>query len=384
MNILHVIPSMAAKYGGPTKAVGEMCAALRAKGHTARIYTTDRGGQPSADFDKTHIRSFRVAFDNPWGFSVGFYKSLESEIKNYDVVHIHSLYLFTTSCAAHLARKYGIPYVMMPHGALDPFLRRRHGPRKYLYMKLLEKKNLAGAAAIHYTAEEERKLVEPYLSSFGIKTKGAVIPLGVDLSDYAAPPRRGIFREKYNLRDKKILLFLGRINFKKGLDILLNALSKAARSVSNLHLVIAGPDDNTVPLDGLIKKEGVSDRVTLTGMLWGAEKMSAFVDADIFVLPSYTENFGISVIEAMASGLPVIVSNRINIYPDIAGGGAGIVTDCDGGQVSDAIIRLCGDSRLSEEMGSAGKRLVYEKYVWEKVSDQLIEGYEKIINRKTL
>ncbi|MQY59458.1 MAG: glycosyltransferase, partial [Clostridia bacterium] len=183
-------------------------------------------------------------------------------------------------------------------------------------------------------------------------------------------------------RGKKIILFLSRINFKKGLDILARAFGEVARKRDDVYLVLAGPDNEGygAKVRAWLQEEGALGRSIFTGMLLGEEKLAALRDSDIFVLPSYTENFGIAVVEAMACGLPVIISNKVNIWGEVSEVGAGIITDCDSHQVAETIARLLDDRNLREEMGERGKKLVEEKYTWPEVAKEMIEVYEQILD----
>jgi glycosyltransferase involved in cell wall biosynthesis len=181
---------------------------------------------------------------------------------------------------------------------------------------------------------------------------------------------------------KKLILSLGRITEKKGLDLLARAFGSIARERDDVHLVIAGPDerDYRAQVEGWLRTERVSEKTTFTGMLVGAEKQAAFRDADLFVLPSYSENFGLAVVEAMAFGLPVVVSKRVNIWREIADAGAGLVVDCDVRQLADALEQMLRDAAAAQGMGECGHRLVESRFTWSRVGQQMAAVYEDIIS----
>jgi len=385
MKILHVVASVAPRYGGPSKVVIELCREIAKFGHEMTIFATNIDGKQNLNLpldqpvfaDGVKIRYFPVQWPRSYKFSCSLLEGLRVEIPKFDVVHVHSLYLFHTLIAAHYCRKYSVPYIIRPHGTLDPYIRKRHSFRKRAYDFFFEKRNLDGAAAIHYTTEGERDLA----ASLQIKAESVIVPLGVDSAEYAVLPPYGTFRKRYpQLEDRKIILFLSRINFKKGLDILAHAMGKIIRNRDDVHIVLAGPDNEGYgkKVRQWLEKEGVLPHSLFTGMLLGEDKLAVLRDSDLFVLPSYSENFGIAVVEAMACGLPVVISNRVNIWREVAEAGAGVITDCDPSQVAEAILELVDDRELRMKMGKNGKRLVEQNFTWSKAAEKMIEVYTEI------
>ncbi len=389
MKILHVIANLAPRYGGPPKACIEMAQAMASLGHTVSIYTTNQDGSSELDVptyqpvfkDGVEIRYFPIQHPRFWGFSLPLAQVLCKAIREYDIVHIHSLYLFHNMIAAHYCRKYNVPYLIRPHGTLDPYIYKRHRLRKSVMELLFEHKNIKNAAAIHFTTEEEKSLAKPYV----FKTPGIVVPHGLDLSEYENLPEQGTFRFRYPETDgKKIVLFFGRLNFKKGLDILVQAFARVARERDDVHLVLAGPDNegfgDKVRL--WLNKEGVLDCATFTGMLLGEDKLAVLQDADMFVLPSYSENFGISVVEAMACGVPVVISDKVNIWREVAASGAGRVASCDADRFAKMILELLDNPEMARQMGGNGKALVKERFQWSNVALAMESAYRSIVSGK--
>lgn len=386
MKMLHVIASIAPRYGGPSSVVVHLCRKMAKLGHEATIFTTNINGKENLNVpldrpvytDGVKVRYFPVQWPRYYTVSLPLGRALAKDTSKFDIIHIHSIYSFHTLVASHYCRKFNVPYLIRPHGSLDPYLTERHPVRKRVYTLLFLQRDLDRAAAIHFNTQEEMRLTE----SFEIKAPGVVVPNGIDPSEFSDPSAQGLFRRKCpELKDKEIILFLGRINFKKGLDILARAFGEVARKRENAYLVLTGPDNEGygMKVRAWLRGEGALGRSIFTGMLFGEEKLPILKDSDIFVLPSYTENFGIAVVEAMACGLPVVISNRVNIWREVSDAGAGIVTDCDSHQVAEAILRLLDDRNLREEMGKRGKRLVEEKYTWQKVARQMIEVYEQVL-----
>jgi glycosyltransferase involved in cell wall biosynthesis len=386
MKILHVIANLDPHYGGPAKACPEMARAVAQLGHQVSIYTTNQNGPGELDVpldrpvyqDGVEIHYFPIQPPRFWRFSLPLALALRRSIPAFDLVHIHSLYLFHSLVAGHYCRRYNIPYLVRPHGTLDPFLWRRHRWRKSLMEYTFENRNLRRAAALHFTTAAEAELAAP----FTFQTPGIVVPLGIDLQEFAGLPEPGRFRARYpEIGGKRIILFFGRINFKKGLDILARAFGVVARRREDVHLVITGPDSDGWEdrVRDWLTAEGVLDRTTFTGMLLGPERLAVLRDADIFALPSYTENFGLAIIEAMAAGLPVIISDQVNIWQEIRAHQAGRVIPCDAAALAGQILDLLDHPEAAAGMAQRGKALVQEHYQWSRVGVSLSEAYARII-----
>lgn len=388
MKILHLIADLRPKSGGPPKVALEICKQLARKGHDVAIFTTnlaDHGVldvQPNVPTQVDGITIYYFPFKELLpGYIVSFpmAKAVREQLPNFDIIETHGLYLFHTWLTRHYCRKFGKPYLVMPHGSLNPFVRNRGVIKKAIYTQLIEKKNLDYAAGIHYTAQEEMNQAH---NSLHIHSPGIVIPPGLDLSIYRDLPSRGVFRAIHpELKNKYTILFLGRINSTKGLDLLARAFGQVAALRPNAHLVIAGPEDPGYGdrVRAWLADAGVLDRVTFTGMLHGQDKLAAFVDADQFVLPSYSENFGIALVEAMACGLPVITTNKVNIWKEISTAQAGEIINCNAAELRDAILKIMDNPDLAKTYASNGQKLVAEKFNWDVIADQLISEYQKII-----
>ncbi len=361
-----------------------MARAVARLGHQVAIYTTDREMAPEervplgvpAMRDGVEIRVFRQHAPRVFATSFPLYRALAAATPGVDVVHVHSLYLFHDWAAPRLARKAGVPYMVRPHGTLDPFLWKRHRARKRVLEFLFQDRVLRQANAIHYTAAEEMALAAPYVHG----APGVIVPNGLDLGEYAVLPPQGQFRARHpEIGDRRIVLFLGRLNFKKGLDLLVPGFAQACTRHADLHLVIAGPDDGMLAeTRGFVAAAGIADRVTFTGMLTGADKLAALADAYCFALPSYSENFGIAIVEAMACGLPVALSDKVNIWSDVAAANAGLVGPPTVDEVARQITALAADPAAARAMGEAGRRLARERYSWDSIARQLESVYRSL------
>lgn len=389
MRILHIIANMATRYGGPSQAINGMSKSLVEIGNEVTIFTTNQDGDGVLDVptDKpvlqngVKIRYFPIQNPRSFGTSYPMARALKKGLKNreYDIVHIHSLYLFHGAVAAHYCRRYKIPYIIRPHGTLDPFLYQRNRRKKAIIEFLFENRNIKHATALHYTTEEEKILARPFINN----DNGFVVPNGLYLEEYNVNIEKGQFREKYpETKGKKIILFFSRLNFKKGLDLLIHAFDNVSQSRDNVHLVITGPDNDGYgdKVRKWIKERGLESKVTFTGILTGQEKLEVLYDSDMFVLPSYSENFGISVIEAMICGLPVIISNKVNIYRELLNNNAGEVVNCDASELTIKIMKLLDDTQHSKIMSDNGKMLVEKYYQWSRVGQSLDQNYRTILN----
>ncbi len=391
LRILHVIQTLSPRYGGPVTALNTLATEQAKSGHDVTVCTTDSGSTsreklPDDYFhglypDNVDLKVFSGIF-TPLLVVPALAQWLQRTIAGFDLVHIHGLYRFPTTYAAYQAYKQGVPYVIRPHGALDPFLYDKSSCSvwlKRLYERWFDLPNLRAAGAIHYTAEEERERA----SFLELQTPSFVIPNGIDWSRFAHLPTRGSFRDKHGYGNEPLLLFLGRLHFKKGLDLLISAFAAIHRRFPEARLAIAGPenDDYGQRVRGWVAENGLNDAVRFVGHLDGPDVLEAYLDADVFVLPSYTENFGMTVVEAMACGVPVVISDQVNIHAEVAASNAGLVTRCDAGEVTDAVNKLLSDEDMRARMGRAGRSEAQARYTWPAIVDALSREYEAVIER---
>ena len=393
MKIYHVISSLAPHAGGPTSMLLGLAKAQAQSGNHVIIHTTNADlpkgvldvstNQP---IDNDGYTIWYHALESPVAvcYSSHFAKLLKFEITQFDILHIHGLYRFPVTYAAWLARQNKIPYIISPHGALDPFLYKqsRFGkmavPIKRLYERLFDIPNLNHASAVHFTSQIELERTQ----NLNILSPGIIVPNGLDWEEYRELPAKGIFRKRLHLEEKiPLVLFLGRINFKKGLDLLIPAFAKLKETIPLVHLAIVGPDN-----DGYIQNVvrwctdfNILDAVTIVDALEKDEVKQAYVDADVFVLPSYTENFGNTVIEALACGCPVVISDQVAIWREIQDSGAGLIVPLDVEKIAIAMQQILENPRLAKEMSDKGKKLIHEKFTWKIIETLFQKHYEEII-----
>lgn len=393
MKILHVIANLAPRAGGVPTACLDLARVAAARGHDVAVYTTNADGSVNVDgigvldvpldrpvhVDGFDIQYFPVQFPRFWGTSLPLARALADAIPDADVVHIHALYFFHAMVAGALCRRHGVPYLICPHGSLAPYLRAHHRWRKKLTEVLFQDRVLRHAGAVHYTTDEEMRLASPYAQN----PKGVVIGNGIDPAGFDRLPPKGAFRRRHGeIGDRKMVLFLGRIHASKGLDVLARAFGRLVRGRDDVHLVIAGPDDGLKPqLEAWLQSEGAHDRTTFAGHLDGEHKLAALRDADIFVLPSYSEAFGISAVEAMICGVPVVLSEHVNIWREVRSADAGIITRCDAHEMAARIAELLDDPVRRRLLGKNGQALVRNRFSLDAVAGQCDAAYRTVIDQ---
>jgi glycosyltransferase involved in cell wall biosynthesis len=224
-----------------------------------------------------------------------------------------------------------------------------------------------------------RMEVEQYKDTGIDEHKIETIPNGIDLSEFDNLPKRGEFRSKYGLSDnQRLILYLGRIHKIKGLDLLTKAFAALAKSSDDIKLVITGPDRGYLSsLKKLVADLEISDKLLFTGPLYGQEKLKAYIDADVYVLPSFYEIFGQTVLEACACGTPVIVTDRCGLA-DVISGQAGLVVPYDQEQLENALTNILNNNKMRREFGEKGKLLVRERFNWEKIAEQIESVYQRV------
>lgn len=386
MRILHAISTLAPSAGGPAVAVVAMARAVAALGHEISIHATDFGmaGDSAPASGAVGNGSLRISIHRhlPPGAltrhaSIGLWRALEAEIPKADIVHLHSLYMFHDWAAWRACRRAGVPYILRPHGMLDPFIVRRHRWRKAFAEFAFQNQVTRGAALIHYTSELERDLAQPYV--FG--RPGAVVPLGVDFENFEPMPSPAMFRLRHpEIGQRNIVLFLGRLSFKKGLEILIPAFAAAIARQENLHLVIAGPDDGfESQARALVTANNIARRTTFTGSLARALVAEAYAAAGVFVLPSRQENFGIAAAEAMTAGTPALLSDQVHIAAEAARHGACRVLPLDVNAWTEAILGIFSAPDEARLMGDRARKHALQTFDWQTAGRKLADVYERVI-----
>ncbi len=382
MKVLHVLPSLSPGWGGPVAVVADLARALRQQGVTSTVFaaTGRRVGGNHVPIDGTATRLFPTGpLALVWtGHSPTMARALRLAAAHHDLVHIHELWHYPGYAAARAAWKVGRPYMVTVHGGLGPVALGRKALRKSLYMATFQRRILVGAAVLQAFTEAEAGHIRQHVPGAAV----AVIPNGVrpeafdDLPVGADFPGNG-----GDLSGKRVVLFLGRVHPGKGLDILARAFAQVARQRPDARLVIAGPDEGgySARVQSILRKGRVLDRASFTGMLTGPHRLAALARADVFVLPSYFEGFSMAVLEALACGLPVVISRQCN-FPEVAQAGAGLVIDTDAGQLAQALAQLLDAApEQRRDMGERGRRLVRERYTWDAIAARMADLYRQVV-----
>jgi glycosyltransferase involved in cell wall biosynthesis len=384
LRVLHVVPTYfpAIRYGGPIFAVHGLCRALAARGHHVEVFTTNVDGPNDSAvplgtpvaLDGVHISYFpstnfrRLYWPPPLG------RALKAELSKFTVAHLHSVFLWPTWAAARLAARARIPYVVSPRGMLvKELIERRSRLAKSAWLGLIEKANLQGASAIHATSELEAA----ELGRFNWRLQRvATIANGIDeMRAFCDDEVSADIKEL--TREQPLILFFGRISWKKGLDRLFKAFALTHRG----KLVIVGPDDENMvaQLMRLARELHFGDRVRiLPRSILGADKEYLYKSVQLFVLASYSENFGNTVLEAMQRGVPAIVTPEVGAAEIVRASGGGIVAEGDAKSLSAAMDRLIKDPELARCMGEAGSRYVRGHYGWPQMAVQMEQLYESL------
>lgn len=370
MRILHVIPHYhpAARYGGPIRSVHGLAAANVALGDEVHVFTTnvDGAGVVAApvgvpvDRDGVKVWYFPTSIGRRIYRSPAMQRALDATLPTFDIAHIHYIWVWPTVAAAAAARKHGIPYILTPRGMLvADLIRRKNMLAKRLWLTLFAKRDVEQAAAIHVTSLGEADSLRGLGLSF---RRVEIVENGTEFPSKEKPMFGALEAPNEAFLKRPYILFLGRISWKKGLDRLLRALVL----VEDADLVIAGYDENGYSEDmrRLVAELGLVNRVHFAGPVTDDMKWTFIRSALCLVLPSYNENFGMAVLEAMAVGCPAIVSEEVGLADVVRESGSGIVTAGDPQLLAQAIVSLIESPEKRLVMGRAGVRTAQERYSW--------------------
>ncbi len=388
MRILHIVPSISLIYGGPSQMVLGLAPALAKAGVAVTVITTDSNGdigQKPLDVPLNYpiqqngyeIIYFHCAPFRRYKFSLDLLGWLKSHAQEFDLAHIHALFSPISSVAALICRQQKLPYILRPLGTLDPADLSKKKQLKKLYAAILERHNLAGAAAVHFTSEQEAKIS----LRFGISTRDLVIPLGViPLPINKEMEEVGILLDIP--KDIPLVLFMSRIDPKKGLNLLIPALEKLLVSGQNFHFVLAGTNpqdpDYEQEIKSQIQNSPLRSHTTITGFVTGELKASLLQAAHLFVLPSYYENFGIAVAEAMVAGIPVVISDQVHICEQIRESESGWVCATDIQALTESLQAALQNPQERQRRGLNAQNCALQNYSWQAIAQQTIMAYEQI------
>ena len=371
--------------GGPARVAYEVSKELIERGHEVTVYTTDgytsrlsvKKNKPvDVDGIKTYyFRNLSSYLAREIVLPIPYFLPIvaRKEIWDFDVIHIHEHRTVVAAIVRHYAKNYGIPYIIQTHGSVLPLFQKQ-GLKKIFDLSF-GYRILSGASKVIALTKTE---AEQYKKMGVDADKIEIVPNGIDLSEYDNLPERGEFRKKCTIReDEKLILYLGRIHKIKGIDLLVEAFADLVKELDNVRLVIVGPDDGFLStLKRQIEDLKIGDKILFTGPLYERDKLKAYVDADVYVLPSVYETFPVTVLETWASGTPVIITDRCGIADFVEK--VGYVVEYNKDQLRDAMFKILRDEGLRKRFGEEGKRLVKEEFEWDKTVKKLERIYEAI------
>jgi len=391
LRVLHVIPSVSPSQGGPSFALPLFAKAAAEKGATVAIATTDDDG-PGAHLDvplnqfvpgpggatciyfRKNTEAYKV--------SLGLSRWLLPHVADYDVVHIHALFSFSSYAAARAARRASVPYVVRPLGVLNRWgLENRRRMLKQWSLRAVEMPILRNAAAIHYTAEAERQEAagaHPDIAA----VRSVVIPIPIEfatLSTLAEAHKRFPITA-----GRRVILFLSRLHVKKGVEILLKAFAQIRTKFPDALLVVAGNGEPSYveTLRDAAKKLGCDKDVFWPGFAAGEDKAALLAAATFFVLPSFSENFGIAAAEALAAGVPCILSDQIAIARDAEREKAAILVPCKEEAIAAAMTQLLESESLRDQLRQGGRDFIARHFSIEAVGASLLELYASVVKER--
>ncbi|HWB20200.1 MAG TPA: glycosyltransferase [Phycisphaerales bacterium] len=387
MNILHIAASLDPALGGPPRVTARLAAAQAGLGHNVTILSH---GDKSVQFSVQQMISGLPCIDRvnfqymPWSGWRDFYFSntvkprLTQLLADNHVIHIHNVWESLNRVVAAAARYRNIPYFIEPNGLLDIWCMEQRKLKKKTALRMGYRRMLDSAAGLCLGNADEAHAI----NALCLTAPLVIVPLNaIFLEEVAAPPPAGAFGERFpQVADKPFIVFLSRLHHKKGLDYLAESFALFAKSDSQTHLVVVGNDEGAqADFEQRIARHKLTDRVHLVGPLHGVAKWEAFRDARCFILPSRQEGFSIAITEALASGLPAVVSKDCH-FPEIAEADAGEVVDLDAASLAAALHRVLDDESRRQQIAANARNLVVTRFNCPTVAATLVQAYQHAID----
>lgn len=392
MRILHVTPCYEPAWhlGGIVRSVGELCRGLAALGHEVTVYTTESGGDRRMlvpidgpiVVDNVTVRYFPVRGPIKYAYSRDFAKACAQDLSSYDLVHIASFWNYPAIPAARVALKHRVPYMFSPHGSLTTYGLGSNPLIKRPYFYGVVHPILKRAACIHYTSTIE----STWGDAFGLQRPSVVIPNGLDFQEFDDLPSRPAARRTLELPDAaNVVLYMGRLNPRKGVVELIRGFARYRERSGDKDsvLLLAGPDDGCErDLLRLIDECEVKNRVRLLGFVDAGRRRLLLAASDLLALVARPgENFGNAVVEAMAAGLPVLISPHVGISQEILEDGSGDVCDVDEASIGQALEALLGNPDRLMEMSRCARASAHRRFDIRMVAAQMVEAYQRVVDR---
>ena len=383
LRILHCIAGLSKSSGGPSVVIPALCGAIAEHGHDVTIASLQpRPGDELAQVpDSVELVLHRPTplLPRRIAASRALKRWLADHVSSYDIVHVHGVWSLTSTVAAQVARKLGVPFVVTPHGMLHEYCLRKSARKKTMYWSFVQRSAFQRAAGVHFLNKAEER-GSAWLH--GLATPRFTIPNGVDLGSMGTPVP-GSFRARHPvLEDRRFMLFFGRLHWIKGLELQLGALAQLAEEFPDLMWMLMGPDAGEwSKIEAMSEDMGVRDRVLWVGMMSGPERFNALADADVILQTSHHECHSMAINEALAIGRPLVITESCN-FQEVADNGVGFVVPGHAADVADAVRSILDDQNLAARMGAAGRAYAEEHLQWDKVAGQMIQVYEWLLGRE--
>jgi glycosyltransferase involved in cell wall biosynthesis len=389
VKILHVIPSISPARGGTSRAILDMVHALLDREIDVEIATTNDDGDHLLDvqlgqrtvYDRIPTYFFS-RFSPPipaireFAFSGSFTTWLFQNIANYDAIHVHAMFSYTSTVAMAIARLRDVPYLVTPHGLLCEWSLQQSMQKKQAYLKLIERSNLDCASGIHLTCQQEQDDV----LALNFKAPTFVLPLALTEIPVQIPNASNLLRQQLNCPvDEPIILFLSRLHYKKGLDFLIPALGKLRDRHFTFVIAGNGTPEYESEIQRLLVTAGIDDRTQMMGFVEGEQKDLLIQGADLFALTSHSENFGISVLEALVVATPVLITPGVGLASIVRANNLGYVPDLDIEAIAAALDRYLANRDLADLMGKNARQFTIDNYNWNKIAIDLIQVYRSTL-----
>jgi glycosyltransferase involved in cell wall biosynthesis len=394
VKILHVIPSISPVRGGTSRAIIDMVHAAIDRGIDVEIATTNDDGEHLLDiplcqrilYDRIPTYFFprfspSIPAVREFAFSGSFTTWLFKNIAKYDAIHVHALFSYTSTVAMAIARLKNVPYLVTPHGLLCEWSLQQSQQRKQSYLKLIERANLDRASAIHLTCQQERD----DLLALKLRSPTFILPLALTAIPAQIPDAAKLLRQNLECPiDEPIILFLSRLHYKKGLDYLIPALGKLQDRRFTFVIAGTGTPAYKAEIQALLVSAGIEERTQMLGFVEGEQKDLLIQGADLFALTSHSENFGISVLESLVVGTPVLVTPGVGLATVVRDRHLGYVSDLDIEAITQALDRYLADLDRAKLMGENARQFTLEHYTWDKIATDLVRVYQSLVDRQPL
>jgi glycosyltransferase involved in cell wall biosynthesis len=373
-------------YGGPVRSISTLCESLTRGGISVTVLTTNANGKGqcleapigrAVTVEGVQVEYYPalwpIAAWLPF-YSPGLGKACRRLVPGYDVVYLPATWTYAMLAGARAAQEAGIPYIVSPRGSFMRWSMTQKSLKKRFYLALVERRLIDRAAAIHLTSAMEKEQQERW----GFKPPAVIIPNGLDVERFEALPPAGALRRQLGIPpEASLALFVGRLHREKRINLIVEAFALVTKDVPNAP----DEDGSGVHAKTQARRIGLADRIHFTGLLSGAELMQAYADADFLLLLSHRENFGMVVVEAMAAGLPVLLSQEVGLATEVEHARTGFVVTDRAEDVAGAWIRLASDPDLRHKMGNAGRQLVRSEFAAEVVATKMRGLFASVVSR---